>query len=300
MGDAGSLVPLRRSVIFYFAMKTFATLTLIGRDKSGVIAAVTQFLFDCQANIEALEEQVSRGQFSMTLQASWPSKGFQEKPVREGLARLAARLSMELKVHFAPQRTLQRMALFVTREPHVLRSVLQAAQAGKIKAQPALILGNRHDLKPVAAEHGIPFRHVDFNERAAAERKTLQILEEQQIDFIVLARFMKILSPNFVWRWKNKIINIHPSLLPAFPGASAYRQAYEKGVKIVGVTAHFVTPDLDQGPIIWQEAFQTKPEESLESIVRRGQAGESKCLVKAIRIFLEKRLDVHWGRVYGV
>jgi formyltetrahydrofolate deformylase len=111
---------------------------------------------------------------------------------------------------------------------------------------------------------------------------------------------MKILSPQFVWRWKNKILNIHPSLLPAFPGAAAYRQAYEKGVKIIGVTSHFVTPDLDQGPIICQEALKVRPGETLASMIIRGQASESKCLVRAIQLVLKKRLDVHWGRVYGV
>ncbi len=110
---------------------------------------------------------------------------------------------------------------------------------------------------------------------------------------------MKILSPNFVWRWKNKIINIHPSLLPAFPGANAYRQAYERGVKVVGVTAHFVTPNLDEGPIIAQESLRVKSNEPLAAIIKRGQALETKCLLSAVRAFLSRRLDVHWGRVYS-
>ena len=111
---------------------------------------------------------------------------------------------------------------------------------------------------------------------------------------------MKILSPQFVWRYKNKIINIHPSLLPAFPGASAYRQAYEKGVKIIGVTAHFVTPDLDQGPIICQDALKVRPDESLSSIIRRGQSLESKTLIRAVQLYLSKQLDVHWGKVHHI
>lgn len=281
-------------------MKIYATATLIGKDKSGVIAAVTQFLFQHKANIEALEEQVSRGQFSMTLQASWLKKDLDETKIRAGLQELASRMKMELKLHFAPARSRQRMALFVTREPHALESVLKAVKQGKVKADASLVIGNRKDLEPVAKAAGLPFVLLPFQERAESEKKALQILEEYQIDFIVLARFMKILSPNFVWRWKNKILNIHPSLLPAFPGASAYRQAYEKGVKIVGVTAHFVTPDLDQGPIICQESFKTRPEEGLVSIVKRGQDCESKCLVRALGLYLKNRLDVHWGRVYGV
>ncbi|MDR2463276.1 MAG: formyltetrahydrofolate deformylase [Verrucomicrobiales bacterium] len=281
-------------------MKYFATITLIGKDKSGVIAAVTQYLFQWKANIEGLEEQVLRGQFSMTLQASWVTGRFPQAAVHDGLKRLAAELRMDLKVHFARKGQRQRMALFVTRETHAPEAVLAAVRKGRIGAEVAVILSNRGDLKALARKHKIPFYLVDFKERNLAEGRTLEIMERERIDFIVLARFMKILSPNFVWRWKNKIINIHPSLLPAFPGASAYRQAYEKGVKVVGVTAHFATPDLDQGPIIWQEAFQVRSGETLASIVSRGQAAESKCLVKAVGLFLKKRLDVHWGRVFGV
>ncbi|MDR1304141.1 MAG: formyltetrahydrofolate deformylase [Verrucomicrobiales bacterium] len=281
-------------------MKYFATITLIGKDKSGVIAGVTQYLFQTRANIEGLEEQVLRGQFSMTLQASWSAADFAEAAIRGGLQKLAATLRMELQVHFARRDQRQRMALFVTREAHAPAAILAAAKKKQIGADIALLLSNRRELQPLAVKSNIPFYLVDFKERAAAETLTLDILERERIDFIVLARFMKILSPNFVWRWKNKIINIHPSLLPAFPGASAYRQAYEKGVKVVGVTAHFATPDLDQGPIIWQESFRVKSGEALASIVSRGQAAESKCLVTAVKLFLKNRLDVHWGRVFGV
>jgi formyltetrahydrofolate deformylase len=128
----------------------------------------------------------------------------------------------------------------------------------------------------------------------------LRLLEEYQIDFIVLARFMKILSPNFVWRYKNKIINIHPSLLPSFPGPQAYRQAYENGVKIAGVTAHFVSMRLDEGPIIAQDSFQIRPGMALKELVARGQQLEAGVLVKAVKLFLGKRLDVYWGVVKEV
>ena len=281
--------------------RVFATLTLIGRDKSGVIAAVTQYLFKRGANIEALEEQVSRGKFSMTLQASWEQLSPAEsRDVGTELAAVAAQLGMELTLHFHAAHRRQRMAILVTRESHALEQIIAAARSKKIGAEPAVVIGSRPDLKPLADAAGLPFHHVPFTDRSKGEKQTLELLARHEADFIVLARFMKILSPDFVWRWKNKIINIHPSLLPAFPGASAYRQAYEKGVKIVGVTAHFVTPDLDQGPIICQESFKTRPDENLASIIKRGQACEAKCLVRAVRLFLKNRLDVHWGRVYGV
>ena len=130
--------------------------------------------------------------------------------------------------------------------------------------------------------------------------RTQAILDEFEADFVVLARFMKILSPNFVWRHKNKIINIHPSLLPSFPGAQAYRQAYEHGVKIIGVTAHFVSMHLDEGPIIAQECFKVTSGMSLKEIVERGQTLESKALTRAVKLFLDKRLDVYWGVVKEV
>ena len=128
----------------------------------------------------------------------------------------------------------------------------------------------------------------------------LRVLEQHEIDFVVLARFMKILSPDFVWRYKQKIINVHPSLLPSFPGPQAYRQAYEHGVKIVGATAHFVSMHLDEGPIIAQESFPVRSGMSLPDIVVRGQGHESKVLVRAVSLFLRKRLDVYWGTVKEV
>lgn len=276
--------------------KRYANLTVMGRDKTGVIASITQFLFQSRANIEALEEQVSRGQFSMVLQASWKPQDCDAGQIQRGIARIGRNLRMEVRLHFFEPRRRRRMAIFATRETHCLESILSA----RLPAIPSVIIANRPDCRKIAARARVPFHVVRFDNRQAAEKKILDLLDGHEIDFLVLARFMKILSPQFVWHFKNKIINIHPSLLPAFPGASAYRQAYEKGVKIIGVTAHFVTPDLDQGPIICQDALKVRPDESLPSIVRRGQNLESKTLIRAIRLFLSKQLDVHWGKVHHI
>jgi formyltetrahydrofolate deformylase len=282
-------------------MKTFATITVIGRDKTGVIARVTNFLFEQHANIEALEEQVTRGQFSMTLQASWKPGELNGESLESGLLRLAGSLGMEIKLRFTDPRARQRMAILVTRETHCFEAIMAGFKRSQFKqAEPAVVIGNRTDLKPLAEKHKLPFVHVPWNERAEAEEKFLQLMEEYHVDFIVLARFMKILSPNVVWRFKNKIINIHPSLLPSFPGAQAYRQAYEHGVKIAGVTAHFVSMHLDEGPIISQGSFEISPEMTLKDIVAAGQNLESKVLVKAIKLYLAKRLDVYWGTVKQV
>jgi formyltetrahydrofolate deformylase len=277
--------------------REFATVTFIGQDQAGVIARVTQLLFQLGANIEALEEQVTRGQFSMTLQASWTAAQFDRAAILRRVRDEGRALRMETRVHFTPPGP-PRLAILVTREPHVLEGLL-AKSPKALGAKPVVVIGSRPDLAPLAKKAGLPFLHIPFTDRAVAEKKVLEALDQHQINFIVLARFMKILSPSFVWRWKNKIINIHPSLLPAFPGANAYRQAYERGVKVVGVTSHFVTPNLDEGPIIAQEALVVKPGETLASIVKRGQALETKCTLRAVRAFITKRLDVHWGRVYN-
>jgi formyltetrahydrofolate deformylase len=281
-------------------MKTFATITVIGRDRTGVVARITSFLFEQQANIEALEEQVTRGQFSMTIQASWRTRDLDEPRVRQGLARLADDLHMEIKLRLTELRRRQRMALMVTRESGCPEAILREVARGQLKAEARLMISNRRELAGLAERHGLAFACIPWEDRATAERETLRLLEEQEIDFVVLARFMKILSPNFVWRYKNKIVNIHPSLLPSFPGPQAYRQAYEHGVKIVGVTAHFVSMHLDEGPIIAQGSFTVRPEMSLKEIVTAGQQLEAKVLVKAVKLFLSKRLDVYWGTVKQV
>jgi formyltetrahydrofolate deformylase len=282
-------------------MTKYATITVIGRDKTGVIARITNFLFEQKANIEALEEQVTRGQFSMTVQASWKDHHLNPDAVCGGLEALARDLDMEIKARFTEPRRRQRMAIMVTKEPLCFQKILDGFKSGALKqAEPALVLSNRRDLEPMAKKAGLTFNFVPWDDRARAEENALRLLDEYEIDFVALARFMKILSPNFVWRYKNKIINIHPSLLPSFPGPQAYRQAYERGVKIIGVSAHFVTMHLDEGPIIAQGCFAVRPSMTLKEIVAEGQRLEAATLVRAIKLYLDKRLDVYWGVVKEV
>jgi formyltetrahydrofolate deformylase len=281
-------------------MKHFATVTVIGRDKTGVVAAITHYLFEQRANIEALEEQVTRGQFSMTLQASWLKSGQNQTEIEAGLARLGRDLGMEIKVRWTEPDRAQRMAVMVTREAHCAEALLLAHQSGKLKVLPVAMISNRRDLEPMAKKFGLPFHYIPWGERTAAEHRLLKLLEELEIDFVVLARFMKILSPNVVWRYKNKIINIHPSLLPSFPGPQAYRQAYEYGVKFIGVTSHFVSMHLDEGPIIAQAGAPIRSNATLKEIVALGQKLEAATLLRAVRLYLTKRLDVYWGVVKEV
>src|SRR5262249_34557113 len=158
----------------------------------------------------ALEEQVTRGQFSMTLQASWASKSLEVGQVRTGLEKLAGQLGMEIKVRFTKPGRNQRFAIFVTKEDHCFETLAKAAAKKSVTADPAIVIGNRTDLEPMAKKFRLPFVHIPWDDRTKAEQRALAVLEEHEIDFVVLARFMKILSPNFVWRYKNKIINIHP------------------------------------------------------------------------------------------
>jgi formyltetrahydrofolate deformylase len=282
-------------------MSAFATITVIGRDKTGVVARITGFLFHQKANIEALEEQVTRGQFSMTVQTSWREGQLQRAALIGGLEKLAKELEMEIKIRFTEPRRRQRMAIMVTKEPHCFHKLIGAIKSGALKkADPAVVLSNRRDLEPMAKKAKLPFVYVPWEERLKGEQTALRALDEHEADFVVLARFMKILSPNFVWRYKNKIINIHPSLLPSFPGPQAYRQAYEQGVKIIGVSAHFVTMNLDEGPIIAQDCFPLRPGMSLKQIIAEGQKLEAAALLKAVKLYLDKRLDVHWGIVKEV
>lgn len=281
-------------------MNKLATFTVIGRDKTGVVARITSFLFKQRANIEALEEQVTRGQFSMTVQVSWKDGQLNKEAVLEGMTSLGRALDMEIKVRFTNPRRRQRMAVMVTRESHCLTEILKAVKLRTLKAEPALVISNRRDLEPLVVKAGLTFDFIPWDDRNRAEQTVLGLLDHYEVDFVVLARFMKILSPNFVWRFKNKILNIHPSLLPSFPGPQAYRQAYERGVKIIGVSAHFVTMNLDEGPIIAQDCFQLRPEMSLKEIVAEGQRLEARTLLRAISLYLDKRLDVYWGVVREV
>lgn len=278
-------------------MRTVANLTVVGKDRTGVVARFTSYLFEAGANIEAIEERVRRGEFHMLLQASF-AEGFDERRVRRDLAKLSKELGMETRFRVHAPGARRRTALFVTKEPHCLEAVMRAVRAKRLALEPTSVVSNRKDLQPLAESYGLPFHYVPWNVPARGEAKALKLCDAQDVDLIVLARFMRILSPGFVWRYPNRIVNVHPSLLPAFPGASAYRQAWEHGVRVAGATAHFVTPDLDQGPILSQKAFHLDRGEAFESIRKRGQDAEAEVLVEALGMVTREDLDVHWGRVW--
>jgi formyltetrahydrofolate deformylase len=277
--------------------KTLIEVTVVGADRKGVVADITNFIFRNGGNIEKINQNVVRGLFGMQLEASFAEE-IARKQLDQGLKQLAKKLSMQIKIHYQEPSRLQNVAIFVSSEPHCLLRLLDAKKKSQIKANIAVIIGSDVTLKRIADDVGIPFQAVVHADQEEAENRILQLIEQYNIDLIVLARYMRILTPNFVWRYPNRIINIHPSLLPAFPGAYAYVQAYERGAKIIGCTAHFVTEDLDQGPIIHQESFKVSTNDTLATIKKKGQELEAVTLLEAVRLYVENKLEVYWGKVY--
>ena len=266
----------------------------VGADREGVVAAFTGFVFRHGGNIESVSQNVVKGVFGMYIEATFRG-GADIGRLEPALRRVARRYGMDVSVHGGGARR-RNVAVFVTREPHCLRALLAAR--GRIAGDISVVVGTERALEPMAERAGVPFVAVEERDQARAEERLIEVCRERRIDLIVLARYMRILNPNFVWRYPNRIINIHPSLLPAFPGAMAYAQAYERGTKIAGVTSHYVTENLDQGPIILQDSFAVDPDDGLEEVRRRGQGLEARTLVKAVALHLDGRLDVRWRKVH--
>ena len=276
--------------------ETIVEVTVVGPDRKGVVAEITNAIFKRGGNIQQISQNVVRGLFGMQLEASFYRTDRNE--LDESLRLLSRKLKMEIKIHYQEPDRLKNIAVLVSKEEHCLRKILDARTNGEIDANISVIVGTDGTFMKMAKEAGIPYHIVNHrNSQEEAESHILTLIEDFNVDLIVLARYMRVLTPNFVWRYPNRIINIHPSLLPAFPGAYAYVQAYERGAKIVGCTAHFVTDELDQGPIICQDAFSVLPSDTLESIKEKGRDLEAKALVKAIKLYLEDKLEVYWGRV---
>ncbi|CAE6493262.1 Formyl transferase domain protein [Candidatus Nitrosotenuis uzonensis] len=269
-------------------------ITVVGKDKEGIVAAFTNFIFQKNGNIEKVNQNVIRGLFGMHLEASFSGR-IDVKKFDYELQSLGKKLGMEVSIYHEIN-SHKNIAVFVTKEPHCLQALLDAKD--KLKGNISVIVGTEKTLEPMAKKAKIPFVLVDEKDQQKAEHHLIEITKKYDIDLVVLARYMRIMTPNFVWRYPHRIINIHPSLLPAFPGAFAYAQAFERGTKIVGVTAHYVTEELDQGPIIFQDSFKVDSADSLEVIKKKGQKLEADTLLKAVKMHLEGRLEVSWRKVY--
>jgi formyltetrahydrofolate deformylase len=276
--------------------KTVVGITVVGEDREGIVAAFTNFIFENGGNIEKINQNVIKGLFGMYLEASF-TKTVDVKKFDSGIQVLSKKEQMDVSTHHETNSE-KNIAILVTKEPHCLETILDAAKKKLLKGCISVIIGTEKTLEPIAKKAKIPFIVIEESNQEKAEEKILEICKKNEIDLIVLARYMKILSPNFVWRYPNRIINIHPSLLPAFPGALAYAQAYERGTKIVGVTSHYVTENLDQGPIIFQDSFKVDPNDTLEEIKSKGQKLEADTLLKATKMHLENKLEVRWRKVH--
>lgn len=271
-------------------------ITVVGKDREGIVAAFTNFVFEKHGNIEKINQNVIKGLFGMYLEVSFTQKRDMEK-LDSQIQNLAAKMEMDVSTNHETN-SQKNIAIFVTREPGCLKAILDASKKKTLKGHISVVIGTEKTLEPIAKKAGVPFVMVDKRDQEDAEDELIQICNKYKIDLIVLARYMRILSPNFVWRYPYRIINIHPSLLPAFPGALAYAQAYERGTKIVGVTSHYVTENLDQGPIILQDSFKVDPNYTLDKIRTRGQKLEADTLLKATKMHLENKLDVRWRKVH--
>ena len=274
-----------------------ADISIIGPDSKGIVATITNFIFENQCNIEEVSQNVVNGTFFMNVKISINKKKFDKEIFNKGLAREAKQLGMKYKVFYDEQKQKKNMAILVTKEDHVLSELLIANKDGKLDVNIPIVIGTIEILENICKKYKIRFICIKDRQQSSREDKILKILDENNVDFVVLARYMKILSPRFVWNYPNRIINVHPSLLPAFPGAMAYMQAFEKGVKISGATSHFVTVDLDQGPIITQEAFTLDTTKSLEEIKKSGRDCENKALIRAVTLFTNNKLECRWGKV---
>jgi len=274
--------------------KTVVGITVVGKDKEGVVAAFTNFAFSKGGNIEKVNQNVIKGLFGMYLEVSF-SKSIDVKKFDVEIQNLSKKEKMDVSTHHETN-SQKNIAILVTKEPLCLQTIIDNAKS--LKGKISVIIGTEKTLEPLAKKAKIPFVIVEEKNQEDAEEKIIQICKKYDIDLISLARYMRILSPNFVWRYPNRIINIHPSLLPAFPGALAYAQAYERGTKIVGVTSHYVTENLDQGPIIFQDSFKVDPNDTLEKIKMKGQKLEADTLLKAMKMHLENKLEVRWRKVH--
>ena len=274
--------------------KTVVGITVVGKDREGIVAAFTNFAFSNGGNIEKVNQNVIKGLFGMYLEVSF-SKIVDVESFDVKIQSLAKKEKMDVSTHHETN-SQKNIAIFVTKESLCLQTILSNAKS--LKGKISLIVGTENTLEPLAKKAKIPFVTIKEKDQQKAEEKIIEICKKYDIDLISLARYMRILSPNFVWRYPNRIINIHPSLLPAFPGALAYAQAYERGTKIVGVTSHYVTENLDQGPIIFQDSFKVDPNDTLEKIKTKGQRLEADTLVKAMKMHLENKLEVRWRKVH--
>jgi formyltetrahydrofolate deformylase len=279
--------------------KNSAILLMHCPDNKGIVAQVTGFINDNNGNIITLDEHVDRLDKTFYMRIEWELDGFmipQEKIADFFSTLIATRYNMTWNIYFSDKRP--RVAIFVSKLSHCLYDILSRVHAGELDVDIPLIISNHRDLEPVAQQFGIPFHCFEMNDdnRMQQELQELELLKQNQITFVVLARYMQVLSGEFIRHFPNEIINIHHSFLPAFPGAKPYHSAYERGVKIIGATSHYVTSELDAGPIIDQDIVRVSHRDSIDKLIMKGKDVEKLVLSRAILMHLQRRTLVYNNR----
>ncbi len=275
------------------AARNLAVVSVIGRDQKGVVARICTYLASSNVNIEDIEQRVVEGLFIMTMLVDLADVTVSLDELILGLKAIGAEMHLEVSVRLHGERMRKRIAILVSREPHCLQQLLADHGAGLIPGDFVCVLSNHDILRSVAERGGLSFEWLASTDKAAHQAWLLARLRHYRPDLVVLARFMQIIAPEMVTQYQHRIINIHPSLLPYHPGANAYKQAFEEGVRVSGCTAHFVTEQLDQGPVILQDVFHIRVgDDTLDEVKTRGQELEGKVLSQAVQLFATDQLVV--------
>ncbi len=272
-----------------------AVLLLSCKDRKGIVAKVSNFIFENNGNIVTADQHLEKETNTFFMRVEWDLKDFKipKENIEKEFNKIANEFQMKFRIEFTDY--IQNVAIFVSKYQHCLVDLLTRYRIGELKCNIPLIISNHPDLKEIADFYGIDYYIFPKNpqNKVEVEKKEIKLLKKYKIDLIVLARYMQILTGNFVKKYKNKIINVHHSFLPSFAGANPYRQAYERGVKIIGATAHYVTEELDQGPIIEQEVIRISHKDSLADLKRKGQDLEKIVLARAVKWHLEHKILVY-------
>lgn len=268
-------------------------------DQKGIVISVTEFIYKNGGNILYLDQHVDTERQVFFMRIEWDLHDFviADEKIGEYFETLVAgRFSMNWRLHFSDE--VPRMALFVSRLPHCFYDILARYEAGEWKVEIPLIISNHNDMQNAARRLGIDYAYLPISRenRAQQERKQLELLRQYRIDFIVLARYMQILGDVLIGNYPDRIINIHHSFLPAFPGARPYHSAHERGVKIIGATSHYATAELDAGPIIEQDVVRVSHENSIEDMIRKGRDLEKIVLARAVWNHLHHNVLVYQNR----
>lgn len=275
-------------------MAATAVLLLSCPDRTGVVAAVADFVWRHGGNIVDAEQHTDDvdGVFFQRVEFELDGFAFERDDLPKAFWAVAERFDMDVRVHFSDERP--RLALLASKASHCLEDLLNRWRAGELPAEVALVASNHPDHRALAEFSGVPFHHLPVGDgpdgAAGQEAAMIELLGRERVERVVLARYMRILSPTFVERFPSRIINIHHSFLPAFVGAQPYRQAHERGVKVIGATAHFVTAELDEGPIIDQDVARVSHRDSVAELARKGRDLEVAVLARAVRADLEHRV----------